>query len=744
MKSIKFTVDGQLVGELGEKLVSKNHIALAELIKNSYDADATRVRIVIENASSPTYSENGSITIEDNGHGMNLASVKNKWMRIATPNKKENPVSKKYGRPQTGQKGIGRFACQKLANKLVLDTIAKNKEKFQRTSLKIEWNRFKPGVDLTKVKSYYESPDAEKRMPGTILRLDGLKERWEKRDFDVLTRSILILSIARGTKRDGFEQDPGMETEIVDPEWNNEDSGGGLNLYDKFKHAGWGTIIANVNEHGHASVSLDAKDIGKQSYSPQQRFDELRGVSLEVQWLPWKNEHCRDSALLKQYVKREIMKEYGGIRVYFNDFAVYPYGTKNDDWLNINHDQARSMGIPQDEILQIEAKRLGVFNTRPLLYMPRNENLYGWVTVHSSKSTGFSIQMDREGFVENVSFLELKKFARMCIDWATLYYAVYFLRKSEAEKQKNLSELAANSDYPTKPTELIKRLKNDHVEEISQSSPENVKNIGIAYDYLERKIENDDAKLSILQNIASANSVMLALGHESREIIGSLKLSSELIDSIINVVPVTQKKKLKKTSKVLFETQQRMEDQLKLFQLLVARSDDLKEYRLYVLEYVEKIRKVFGFVTEKSGIQIETDISPELRTPMFFKPEWYTIIINLISNAIKVVRRARRAKIRIEAFRTEENTFILRVYDEGIGLSKPNWKRVFEPLNADPDRQLYSQDEKIEYVDDVLLGQGTGLGLSIVKDIVTKRGGTVDFVDAVKPWVTCVEVRLPW
>lgn len=83
MTALQFTVDSALLGELGERLVEQVHYALVELVKNSYDADATHVTI--------KFSENDSgmneIHIIDDGVGMNHSEVQNYWMRIATTNK---------------------------------------------------------------------------------------------------------------------------------------------------------------------------------------------------------------------------------------------------------------------------------------------------------------------------------------------------------------------------------------------------------------------------------------------------------------------------------------------------------------------------------------------------------------------------------------------------------------------------------------------------------------------------------
>jgi HSP90 family molecular chaperone len=93
-QTLHFSVDSALLRELGEKLVETVHLALSELVKNAYDADATEVEVIFETSESGVER----IKIIDNGTGMNFDSVKNYWMRIATTNKEKQDVSSVYGR----------------------------------------------------------------------------------------------------------------------------------------------------------------------------------------------------------------------------------------------------------------------------------------------------------------------------------------------------------------------------------------------------------------------------------------------------------------------------------------------------------------------------------------------------------------------------------------------------------------------------------------------------------------------
>ncbi len=104
--SLPFTVESILLRELGERLVKRPEVALIELIKNSYDADATECKI---------YSKtDDSITIHYDGVGMTLDQFQNGWLRIGTQHKSENHQSLKYLRNTTGEKGLGRFSVRSL------------------------------------------------------------------------------------------------------------------------------------------------------------------------------------------------------------------------------------------------------------------------------------------------------------------------------------------------------------------------------------------------------------------------------------------------------------------------------------------------------------------------------------------------------------------------------------------------------------------------------------------------------
>ena len=111
----------RIVRTIGRDLISNETVALVELIKNSYDADASAVTIVFEEPLRPS---EGGILLRDDGLGMTLDTVRKAWFEPATVSKRRK-TSTPLGRRVTGEKGIGRFAAARLASTLEMTTLAR-------------------------------------------------------------------------------------------------------------------------------------------------------------------------------------------------------------------------------------------------------------------------------------------------------------------------------------------------------------------------------------------------------------------------------------------------------------------------------------------------------------------------------------------------------------------------------------------------------------------------------------------
>ena len=137
---LKFTFSGKMARLLGRESVSSDVAALLELIKNSHDADAKNVKITFQGLTSKNKNDM-KITITDDGHGMDARSIKNKWMVIGTDDKEIHQKTRSGKRYMVGNKGIGRFATEKLCKKttLISKPTFESSKKFKLT---INWSEY--------------------------------------------------------------------------------------------------------------------------------------------------------------------------------------------------------------------------------------------------------------------------------------------------------------------------------------------------------------------------------------------------------------------------------------------------------------------------------------------------------------------------------------------------------------------------------------------------------------------------
>ena len=162
IREIGFTVDAGLIQRLGYELVGRAETAVSELIKNSYDADAT----IVDVDFIDTALQGGSLVISDDGLGMTEEQLINGFMRISSTDKLHNPTSLRFNRTKAGRKGIGRFAAQRLGEELVIVTQTKTSEKAIRIT--INWNKYIVDTDISSVTFPIEYIDKESE-EGTIL-----------------------------------------------------------------------------------------------------------------------------------------------------------------------------------------------------------------------------------------------------------------------------------------------------------------------------------------------------------------------------------------------------------------------------------------------------------------------------------------------------------------------------------------------------------------------------------------------
>ena len=152
MNSERFPIKAtsHIINLLGDELIGSDSLAIFELVKNSYDADATKVTIYFQNLDS---SER-KIIIEDNGSGMTIDIIQNVWLTIGTDYKKKKAkISPIFKRSSLGNKGVGRLAVHRLADEITLESQAKGE--FFGSRLHINWK------ELIQSEEYIENLSVE-------------------------------------------------------------------------------------------------------------------------------------------------------------------------------------------------------------------------------------------------------------------------------------------------------------------------------------------------------------------------------------------------------------------------------------------------------------------------------------------------------------------------------------------------------------------------------------------------------
>jgi signal transduction histidine kinase len=196
-QQLNFEVSANLQKLIGEELVSNDEMAFIELVKNAYDSGAERVEITIyqDTLATPSY-----ITVLDDGEGMTLDSFRDRFMFAAYSERDEEAVT--ADRVPTGEKGIGRFAADRIGAELVVTTKPAAAE--NALEVRFDWNRFRNKTEkFNQIKvpySYVSTPFASQK--GTLLTIRSLRSKWDRDKIDSLVTSLAsLLSPYRAPER---------------------------------------------------------------------------------------------------------------------------------------------------------------------------------------------------------------------------------------------------------------------------------------------------------------------------------------------------------------------------------------------------------------------------------------------------------------------------------------------------------------------------------------------------------------
>jgi hypothetical protein len=419
--NVRFSVDSGVIDRLGKELVARHETAVSELVKNAYDADASKATLHFSNVD---YS-GGTLIIDDNGAGMTRDQLINGFMRISSTSKIHEPISPVYGRSRAGKKGIGRFSAQRLGNKLTI--ITQTKDSDIALKITVNWDKYLMDEDIYIISNKIEEIPKEKEQ-GTKLIIEDLREWWSesmiKRVYRYAIDVIQPFPLSKKEKRkDGEIVDPGFEILCL------KDGNEIANQQSMFYQHALAEIEGYV-EKGIGYWMINDSKVDAITKNPIALEAEKKGTYSHLNGIRFKAYYYIYSAgLIPKQVEsyiRETSKEHGGIRLYRNGFRVLPYAEPQDDWLGLDASIRR----------------------RTVLPVHGNINFFGIVEIAESNDDFVELS-SREGLFKNKAYYELIDFV-----YKSLIAAINRIAGARGRK-KSTGQKNWESKYSKSPKESI-------------------------------------------------------------------------------------------------------------------------------------------------------------------------------------------------------------------------------------------------------------------------------------------------
>ncbi|EKP7814480.1 ATP-binding protein, partial [Campylobacter jejuni] len=388
-----------------EDLIKNPYAAVVELIKNSYDADSEIVIVSIELTNEYVYDKKQKFlkfTIEDDGEGMSLETIKNTWMVPATSYKVNKQYSSKKKRVVQGKKGIGRYASAILGDFLRITTTDLNG---MTSIIEIDWKQFDDGKFLDEINIPYECNRTNLKS-GTKIEIyssievyyDEIKQQyqdkinWNKDQNKLLFKELRKLLVPTNKSNETFEiifLNNGLDKLDIDDKNEKIEPFPLLDFYEyrikgKISSNGKGLLFyENKNfENSNEKIELDLRNTCGNIEVDLMVFDLDPDV---IQNLVNKQKDKEEKQLGKSEFKA-LIKQYSGVGIYRNLFRIRPYGDYDFDWLGLN---ARRVNSPTMSI--------------------STNQIAGFVSIESENKSNLIEKSDREGLKENENYDNLKK-----------------------------------------------------------------------------------------------------------------------------------------------------------------------------------------------------------------------------------------------------------------------------------------------------------------------------------------------
>lgn len=753
MEKMKYKISSRATILLGRESVSKVESALIELIKNTYDADASLCYLLFD-------SGNDSIYLIDNGIGMTRKIIEDNWMMIGTDNKKKEYISTKK-RIKSGEKGIGRFALDRLGGVCELFTKSRNEQMTIRW--KTNWNNFEEeGKVLDDIEAEFEyiNSSLREKLPycvvkeinqleetidtkidfstGTIIKISDLRDEWSPSQIDKIKKSMEFLIPPK--EQDEFyiciQKGINLEYELIENNFSDEydykitsnfdGSTFKIRLYrNEFDLGKMPEAIfkeERLSRYPYRKEDFNVKSL-EFTYSINELFntkdveyiEKIKQIgSFKFEYIFMKltiQKGSKEVFFYKEIGKNRSswLEEHGGIKIYRDNFWVRPYGESDSDsfdWLGL---EARNNANPVAVSSPTEA------------WTVRNAQGQGTVFISRVDNASILDKSSREGIIENESFKILKEAIIKIISilekdrsYIARSFKIYDDRVNHKEKTKYEGSQIAKSVLSGK-KEKNPKTQNEKMESLAKT-----------VQYFEEEREELISELKLLRALATNGLITTSIVHDLKSINALLV---NRVETMRIAIDNGNEMLINRNLDDLYKN----DEFLKSWITVVtnqSKKDKRKRLKKDLYSTIEKIVNVMQPILLQKKVHVEITKDSNNAERRIFESDFESIVYNLIINSIEAFSKANtdNRKIDIELIVNEE--FVINYSDNGVGL-EDSFKDPYEIFKL-------GSTSKYDQYGNVI---GTGLGMYIIASTVREYNGDYRLTKTINGFG--IEIKIP-
>lgn len=662
---LRFAPD--VLRRLGEELNPSPEQGILELVRNAYDADATRCVVKLKDVTTT----GGEVRISDNGSGMTIREIRDSWLVLGKSQKQSDERTAKRNRLQVGSKGLGRLAALRLGT---IAQIRTRPESSPGTEHRVEfdWAKFETARTIDRVALDITTHNTRLR-PGTDVIVRHVQRRFTTTDVTRLARALVLLASPFETKtsfRPSLDapEFASMEKLVRRGYWGQA----AYVVHATLDAAGVSSAQLVDRERGGRVVNATHADLrrvkGRPPYAaPPARFD------LHVFRLGGDASTRPLTSGVTLGALREWLRIVGGVHLFHRGLRVYPYGDPGHDWLEMNLRRAAS---PEEK--------------------PSTNNSIGQMIV-LDESAVLQQKTDRTGFIETEEFHDLRQFGQDVLRWVSRVRLKEAEERRRREREKARASLAAaqaamQAAVAAAPAAARPELQRAQRHLQAATS---------------REVSALAGDLELYRTLATIGTTTAVMAHEAFN-------PPATIIKLIRVIRTRGRK-------LLGDDYRNIEEQVDLIERSARRLGTLVQLPRRLLDRSKRDR---GTYSANTVINEALEILKPLLDDHRIRMECYwdagdpqyvgtiaaleSIITNLVINSVGALddSRKRDRLVRVQTLGSE-GVIVIDVSDNGPGISGISLEDIWLPGRGTSTR-------------------GVGLGLTIVRDLVADLNGTVE------------------